>query len=67
MDCNHTFPIDLAPKGIQFGAKSLSEKCDYNPNLVCNHFFPIDLATSGLPFDAKSIGKVWLQYKFGLI
>ena len=33
---NYTFPIDLAPNGIPFGAKPLnqSEKCNYNPNLV---------------------------------
>ena len=27
LDCNYTFPIDLAPNGIAFGAKSTPEEC----------------------------------------
>ena len=33
LDCNCTFPIDLAPNGIFIGAKSI-EKGNYNLNLV---------------------------------
>ena len=34
LDCNHTFPIDLASNWILFGANlNDSKKCDYNLNL----------------------------------
>ena len=32
MDCNHTFPSDIAPNGIQFGQM---ENCHYNHTILC--------------------------------
>ena len=37
--CNYSFPIDLAPDGFPFGAKSI-EKCNYDPNLVLIKLIP---------------------------
>ena len=33
LDCNYTFPINLASNAIPFGANQ-SDKCNYNPNLL---------------------------------
>ena len=33
LDCNYSFPIDLAPNGFPFGAKSVKNYI-HNPNLV---------------------------------
>ena len=37
MDCNYTFPIDLAPNGIAFGALNLSGKVQLQSKFCLNH------------------------------